>query len=64
MSVAILTVVVSHCRVLLGVVMLSVGVIVRCLQMVVRGCVVVCGSLPVMLDSRVFGLLCHGFVLP
>jgi hypothetical protein len=58
-----LTVVVSRCRVFLGLVVLPVGVVVGCLQVMVRGGVMVCGGLPVMLDCRVFGLLCHGLVL-
>ena len=64
MSVAMLTVVVSRCRVFLGLVVLPVGVVVGCLQVMVRGGVMVCGGLPVMLDRRVFGLLCHGYCPP
>jgi hypothetical protein len=63
MSVAMLAVFVSRRRVLLGLLVLSVGVMVGCLQVMVRGGMMVCGGLPVMLDRRVFGLLCHGLVL-
>jgi hypothetical protein len=63
MSVAMLTVVVSRCRVFLGFLVLPVRVMVGCLQVMVRSGVMVCGGLPVMLDRRVFGLLCHGLVL-
>ena len=63
MSVAMLTVVVSRRRVLLGLLVLPVGVMVGRLQVMVRGGVMMCGRLPVMLDGRVFGLLCHGHLL-
>jgi hypothetical protein len=63
MSVAMLTVLVSRRRVFLGLLVLTVGVMVGCLQVMVRGGVMVCGGLSVMLDRRVFGLLCHGLVL-
>jgi ABC-type transport system involved in cytochrome c biogenesis permease component len=63
MSVAMLTVVVSRRRMLLGLVVLPVGMMVSCLQVMVRGSVMVCGGHPVMLDRRVFGLLRHRFVL-
>jgi hypothetical protein len=62
-SVALLTVVVSRRRVLLGLLVLPVGVMVGRLQVMVRGGVMVCGGLSVMLDRRVLGLLCHGLVL-
>jgi hypothetical protein len=49
--------------VLLGLLVLPVVVIVGCLQVMMRGGVMVCRSLPVMLNRRVFGLLCHGNIL-
>jgi hypothetical protein len=64
MSVAMLTMVVSRRRVLLGFFMLSVLMMVCCHQVMVRGGMMVCGGLPVMLDRRMFGLFCHGLVLP
>ena len=63
MLVAVLTVFVSRRGVLLGLLMLTVGVVVSRLQVMVRGRVMVCGGLHVMFDRRVFVLLCHGCVL-
>jgi hypothetical protein len=63
MPVAVLAVLVSRRRVLLGLFVLPVGVMMGCLQMMVCGSVMVCGSLPMVFDGRVFGLLCHGGVL-
>jgi hypothetical protein len=63
MPVAMLTMVVSRCRVLPGLVVLPVGVMVGRLQVVVRGRVMMCSRLIVMLDGWVFGLLCHGCIL-
>ena len=63
MPVAVLAVLVSRRRVLLGLLVLPMGVIVGRLQVMVRGGVMVCGGLTVMLDGRVFGVLCYGLVL-
>jgi hypothetical protein len=63
MRVGVLAVLVSRRRVLLGLVVLPVGVVVGCLMVVVCGSVMMCGGLPVVLDGRVFGLVCHALVL-
>jgi hypothetical protein len=63
MFVAMFAVLVSTCGMLLGLVVLPVGVMVGCLMVMVRGGVMVCGGLAVMLDGRVFGLLSHASVL-
>ena len=63
MLVAVLTVFVSRRRVLLGLLMLAMGVVVGRLQVMVRGRVMVCGGLHVILDGRVLALLGHGWVL-
>jgi hypothetical protein len=63
MLVAVLAMFVSRRRVLLGLLMLAMGVVVGRLQVMVRRRVMVCGGLHVMLDGRVFVLLCHGRVL-
>jgi hypothetical protein len=63
MSVAVLTLLVSRRRVLLGLVVLSVGVMVGRLRVMVCGGVMVCCGLPMVLDGRVFGLRRHGHVL-
>jgi hypothetical protein len=54
---------VSRRRVLLGLLVLPVGVMVGRLMMMVCGSMMVCSSLFMMLDGRVFGLVCHGLVL-
>jgi hypothetical protein len=63
MLVPVLTMLVSCRRVLLGLLVLSVGVMVGRLMMMVRGCMMVRSGLVVMLDRRVLGLVCHGLVL-
>jgi hypothetical protein len=63
MFVALLTVVVSRRRVLLGFLVLPVGVTVGRVQVVVCSRMMMCCGLLVMLDSRMLGLLCHGIVL-
>jgi len=63
MLVAVLTMMVSRCRMLFGFLVLPVGMMVGRLQVMVCGRVMVRGGLMVMLDRRVFGLLCHGLVL-
>jgi hypothetical protein len=63
MLVAMLTMLVSRRRVLLGLLVLPVRMMVGRLLVVVCGDVMVCGGLPVMLDGRVFVRLCHGLVL-
>jgi hypothetical protein len=60
---ALLTMLMSRRRVLLGLLVLPVGVMVGRLQVMVCGGVVVCSGLPMMLNGRVFLLLCHGPVL-
>jgi hypothetical protein len=54
---------VSRRGVLLGLLMLAMSVVVGRLQVMVRGRVMVGGGLHVMLDGRMFVLLCHGCVL-
>jgi hypothetical protein len=56
-------VLVSRRRVLLGLLVLCVRVMVRCLMVMVCGGVMMCRGLPVVLDRWVFGLLCHRLVL-
>jgi hypothetical protein len=56
--------VVSRRRMLLGFLVLPVRMMVGRLQMMVCGGVMVRGGVMVMLGGRVFGLLCHGCVLP
>jgi hypothetical protein len=63
MFVAMLTMLLSRRRVLLGVLVLPVRVVMGRLQVVMRGRVMMCCGLMVMLDGRMFGLLWHGFVL-
>jgi hypothetical protein len=63
MFVAMLTVVVSRRCVLLSVLVLPVRVTMGRLQVMMRGRVMMCRGLRVMLDSRMFGLLWHGTVL-
>ena len=58
-----LTMLVSRGRVLLCLLVLPVGVMVGRLMMMVCGSMMVCSGLVVMLDGRVFGLVCHGLVL-
>jgi len=53
---------VSRRRVLLGLLVLPVGVMVGRLMMMVCGSMMVCSGLVVVLDGRVFGLVCHGLV--
>jgi hypothetical protein len=50
MPVAMLALLVTRRRVLLGILMLPVGVVVGCHQVMVRGGMMVCGGLSVMLD--------------
>jgi hypothetical protein len=63
MLVPVLTVLVSCRRVLLGLLVLSVGVMVGRLMMMVCGCMMVRSGLVVMLDRCVLGLVWHGLVL-
>jgi hypothetical protein len=63
MPVAVLTVLVSRRRVLLGLFVLPMGVMMGRLQMMVCGSVMVGGGLPMVLDGRMFGLICHGRIL-
>jgi hypothetical protein len=63
MLVAVLTVVVSGRCMLLRLLVLPMRVMVSRLQVVVGGRVMVRGGLQVMLDGRVFVLLCHSLVL-
>src|SRR5262249_23484191 len=63
MPVAVFAVLVSRRRVLLGLFVLPVGVMMGRLQMMVCGSVMMCSGLPMVLDGRVFGMLCHGRVL-
>jgi hypothetical protein len=63
MPVPMLTVLVSCRRMLLGLLVLPVGVMVGRLMMMVCGSVMVRSGLVVVLDSRVFRLVCHGLVL-
>jgi hypothetical protein len=63
MLVAVLTMIVSRRRVLLGLVVLTVGMMVGRLQVMMSCRMVMCGGLHVMLDGRVFELLWHGLVL-
>ena len=63
MLVPMLTMLVSRRRVLLGLLVLPVGMMVGRLMMMVCGSMMVCSSLLMMLDGRVFGLVCHGLVL-
>jgi hypothetical protein len=60
---AVFAVLVSRRRVLLGLFVLPVGVMMGCLVVMVCGGVMVCSGLSMMLDGRVFGLLCHTRVL-
>jgi hypothetical protein len=59
MLVPMLTVLVSRRRVLLGLLVLPVGVMVGRLMMMVCGSMMVCSGLDVMVDGRVFRLVCH-----
>jgi hypothetical protein len=63
MSVAMLGVVGSRRRMLLGLVVLPVRVMVSRLQVMVRSGVMVCSGQPMMLDGWVLDLLCHVGVL-
>jgi hypothetical protein len=59
MLLAMLTMVVSRRRVLLRFLMLPVGMMVGRLQVMVCGRMMVSGSLMMMLNGWVLGLLCH-----
>jgi hypothetical protein len=62
MPVAVLAVMVGRRRVPLGVLVLAVGMMVGRLQVMVGRRVMVQGGLVVMLDGRMYVLLCHDLV--